>query len=325
MKMGLSAAEGMVLHGLLEETAGDIVIKLDGQGFLKQASANFTELGFDLSHLLLFPHVADLAQYSHATALSDYASDVLTGHGLGGWLEFPVANRSDPDASMQGQGIRWYAISLKPTFDSDGDVCGAIGLLRSVEHRRALEGELHASVLTDPHTGLANRRAFCATMQRYLADAGEHSLAILAVDRMRAILLQYGQRAADEIQWGFARFLESMILPGQELAQLDAERFAVIMPGIKQSAAGEWARDVLKTFSSLTDSTGPKSPKLSASAGVASIEGTVDWTQRQAELALVMARARGGMQLGMADALWTGDRNKSAPADRQLGVRAASR
>ena len=304
MRMGLSAAEGMVLHGLLEEAAGDIVVKLDGEGFLVQASSNFTELGFDLSLLLLLPHIADLAERSHAGALRDYAAEVLCGRALGGWVEFPLVNKVEPDEQESPPELRWFALSLRPVVDDNAQVCGAIGLLRSVEHRRALEGELHASVLTDPLTGLANRHAFCASIERHLARGGSHSVAILAVDRMRSMLLQYGQRTADEIQWGFARFLESMTLPDHELAQLDAERYAVIMPDMTSKSAGEWAADVLQTFSSLTIGTTSRSPRLSASAGLAVVEGTVDWVLRQAELALVMARARGGMQFSTSAAPW---------------------
>lgn len=113
MEMGLSAAEGMVLHGLLEAAAGDIVVKLDGQGFLAQASANFVELGFDLSLLLLLPHIADLAARSHAGALRDYSEDVLSGRALGGWVEFPVVDMSerDEDTGLPPGPTRWYALS----------------------------------------------------------------------------------------------------------------------------------------------------------------------------------------------------------------------
>ncbi|MEM6267145.1 MAG: hypothetical protein AAF707_06440, partial [Pseudomonadota bacterium] len=45
MDMGLSALEGRVLHGLLEEASGDIVIKLDEAGFILHASANVVQLG----------------------------------------------------------------------------------------------------------------------------------------------------------------------------------------------------------------------------------------------------------------------------------------
>jgi len=319
--VGLSAAEGMVLHGLLEEAAGDIVVKLDKQGFIVHASANFAELGFDLSMLLLLPHVADLSERDHRVALSDYGHEVLSGRAKGGWFEFPVTTCDPSDDCAHAECRRWYALSLRPNIDEHGETCGAIGLLRSVQHLRSLEGELHVSALTDPLTGLANRHAFRASLGRYLANGSSNAVAIFAVDRMRALYMQYGQRTADEIQWGFARFLESMILPGHELAQLDGERFVVIMPGITMRSADAWVNDVLETFVMLTADASSRSPKLSASAGIAKVECTVDWTLRQAELSLVMARAGGGMQSGKYGKHSTRDYwPTSAGADHPLGV-----
>ncbi|MDJ0642411.1 MAG: diguanylate cyclase [Erythrobacter sp.] len=320
MKMGLSAAEGTILHGLLEESAGDIVLKLDEQGFIIHASENFAGLGIDLSLLLLSPHIADLAERSHADDVCSYARSILEGRALGGWVEFPAVGHPLLDEDESCHTPSWYALSLRPFADEEGNPGGAIGLMRSVQHLRSLEGELHASVLTDPLTGLANRHAFCASLKRHLASGCQHTVAVFAVDRMRALFMQYGQRAADEVQWGLAKFLEAMVLPGQELAQLDEERFVVILPDMTIPSANEWASDVLRTFASLTVGSSGNSPKLSASAGIAGIECTVDWTLRQAELALVMARAGGGMQVGRARRLSAPDGGRTRATNPQLGV-----
>ena len=75
---------------------------------------------------------------------------------------------------------------------------------------------------------------------------------------------------------------------------MDFERFAVILPGIKAKAATAWANDLVSTFASLSLSSPGKAPVLSASAGLAGIASSVEWTMKQAELALIMARAGGG-------------------------------
>jgi diguanylate cyclase (GGDEF)-like protein len=178
-----------------------------------------------------------------------------------------------------------------------GEVDGALCLMRSVQQLRSLEGELHVRAVTDPLTGLANRQAFCASLRRHLANGGGQMVAILAVDAMRALLLRYGQRTADEVLWGFAKFLETMALPGHEVAQLDGERFGVLLPEMTSRAAREWTQDVVETFSALGAPASAKAPQLTASAGIARVECTVDWTLREAELGLVLARAGGGRQV----------------------------
>lgn len=304
MKIGLSEVEGHVLHGLLEETSGDIVIRLDRHGFIIHASANIAELGSDLTAVLLPPHITDLAAPDHAAFLGEHVTRGLQGCTRSGWIEFPVALCADRGTVHEAHLPRWYALTLKPMCDAGGTPDGAMCLMRSVQQLRSLEGELHARAVTDPLTGLANRTAFCASLRRHLARGGGRMVAVFAVDGMRALLLRYGQRTADEVLWGFAKFLETMTqtltTPGHQLAQLDGERFAVLLPEMSARAAREWAEDVIETFAGLAAPTSAKAPQLTASAGLARTECTVDWTLREAELGLVLARAGGGRQVAVA-------------------------
>jgi GGDEF domain-containing protein len=297
MIVNLSAQESRALHDLLEQGSGDIVLRLDTKGFITQASENAASLGHDLASLLLMPHISDLAASEYKSTLAAYAQQVLYAEQCQGWLEFPILTRNEEQDSAPAVLLRWFALNLRPVLDEAGELQGAIGLLRSVERVRALEGELHARAVTDPLTGLANRHSLGASLRRHLANGGGQFVAVFAVDRMRAIFMQYGQRTADEIMWGFAKFLETMALPGHELAQIDNERFGVILTGVTRQEARTWAEEVLDTFSQLTIPASSRTPKLTASAGLARVECTVDWTLRQAELALVMARAGGGMKV----------------------------
>jgi diguanylate cyclase (GGDEF)-like protein len=301
MKIGLSDVEGRVLHGLLEESSGDIVVRLDRQGFIVHASANISELGMDFSDALLLPHITDLAERDHAAFVGGHVLKALEGRIQAGWVEFPVVACADRDTCRETHCQRWYALSLRPMLNALGEVDGALCLMRSVQQLRSLEGELHVRAVTDPLTGLANRQAFCASLRRHLANGGGQMVAILAVDAMRALLLRYGQRTADEVLWGFAKFLETMALPGHEVAQLDGERFGVLLPEMTARGAREWAQDVVETFSAIgapaQSANRPKAPQLTASAGIARVECTVDWTLREAELGLVLARAGGGRQV----------------------------
>lgn len=305
MKIGLSEVEGRVLHGLIEEASGDIVIRLDRRGFVIHASGNVADLGYDFDTTLLPPHITDLADADHAAMLGEHVGAALAGEARAGWIEFPAALMAlgiEPSGGLP-QPRRWFAISLRPMHDTAGPSDGpdgALCLMRSVQRLRLLEGELYNRAVTDPLTGLANRQAFCASLRRHLASGGGQMIAVLAVDGMRALLLQYSQRTADEVLWGFAKFLGTMALPDHELAQLDGERFGVLLPSMSLRSAREWAEDVVQTFSALASPASAKAPQLTASAGIARVECTVDWTLREAELGLVLARAGGGKQIGLA-------------------------
>jgi len=301
MHMPISLAEGAALHGLIEETTGDIVVRLDRNGFIETASENIGRLGYDLSQLLLKPHLADLTDRHHSNELHDHIASVLSGRtvesGAAEWIEFPTTHPVAADCDAGASEWLWYGLSLRAISDESGDVIGALGLLRSLERRRALEGEVRANSHVEPITGLANRNACCAMLRQQLASGHACTLAMFEVDRMRAVFMQYGQRTADEVLWGFARFLETMVHDSFQLAVFEGQKICVLLPGVSCRNARKWVQEVLQTLSSLTLTSPSRAPQLTASAGLTPVEASVDWTLRQAELALVMAKARGGMQV----------------------------
>ena len=297
MKIHFGDAETRVLHGMIGNAMDDIVVRLDKSGFITYASANACELGIDLDALLLMPHISDFADPDYASEIVSNVKAVLDGKVTDARNEFPLRQLAQEDSDNSARpprSRRWYAISLHAIDHDDGTAQGALGLLRSVQHKHVLGGPAPV----DPYTGLPSRPAFCGSLSRAIGAAETHCIAIFAVDRMRAIFMQYGQTTSDEIRWGFARFLETMTHLDQEVAHLDDERFGVILPGMSMGAARGWASEVLQTFSDLTATSSSRSHELSASAGLARVEGSVDWTLRQAELGLVMARAGGGSQVG---------------------------
>jgi diguanylate cyclase (GGDEF)-like protein len=285
------------LRGLIEEAVGDIVLRLDCRGFILDASRNIGELGLDVSAALIQPHLTDLVGPDYRSHVSQHLAGILRGETGAGWIEFPAIASPEPEpepACRSEARQRWYGLSLSPLTGEAGTTEGALGLMRSVQHLRRLEGELHNRAITDPLTGLPNRQAFCASLRRHLAGGGGQIMALFAIDSIRTLGLRYGQRSADEILWGFARFLETMALPGHELAHFDGERLAMLLPQMSAAAARSFAEDVVHTFCALALPGSGRGPQLTVSAGLARVECTVDWVLREAETSLVLARASGG-------------------------------
>lgn len=302
MNMHFSAEEERALHGLLEEASDDIVVRLDSKGFIIYASHNARDLGIDLSEMLLKPHLSDIAAPQHAQDLARFIAQALAGEAKGASIEFPILaclrDDEQPHTCGPDKCHRWYALSIKLVEASGAvdhsSVYGAVALLRSVEHRHAIENEIVALGRTDPLTGLDNRGALCARLRRAISDGQDLQIVLFAIDGLRALFMQYGQRTVDDIQWSFAQFLESMAGSECELAQLDEERFVVTFTDVRMKQVRSWADEVLQTFAALTLSSASRAPELTASAGLARVERSVDWSLRQAELGLVMARAGGG-------------------------------
>ena len=298
MKLDFSNAEGRVLHGLIKDAGGDIVVRLDSTGFIIHATANASQLGIDLSSLLLMPHISDFADPDHTAELAQYVERVFDDDGHSGWIEFPLRNAEGPYIEGPGDNWaeqRWYAFNLR-LIEDDGAQHGAMGLLRPIQQKQLVDGEINAHAAIDPLTGLATQQVFGAELQRSLASDSDDALAVFSLDSLRAIFMQYGQKTTEEVQWGFARFLEAMTIRGHLVAHLYGERFGVLLNGTEVQEAHEWADDVLRTFAGLAVEGSARRGEILASAGLARVELSTDRTLRQAELGLVMARAGGGMR-----------------------------
>jgi GGDEF domain-containing protein len=285
----------------------DIIVRLDHSGFVLEASGRTEGLGIDLEAQLVMPHIADFADPRCRTEVACYFEQVVSGHGVADGIEFTVAlaaqsaedleqNSSHQEQAASPEQTQRYNLKLSLIEADTGEALGAIGTLHPIKCGPAPARSSFTDSFDVPSTGLANRRCLARALSASIASQETVSVAIFAIDGMRSIFMQYGQGTADEIRWGFARFLEAMVEPHHTLTQIDDERFGVILSGMQPIQVREWAISTLNTFAGLTVPSKGGKPTFSASAGIARAQSSAEWTLRQAELGLVMARSAGGMQ-----------------------------
>lgn len=281
----LTLTEGSVLCGLLAETERDIVIKVDREGFVVHASAAIERLGLDLDDMLIAPHLADLAEPAQAEKLRAFLEVVMRGGNATGWFEFA--------ARMAAGETNWFTLQLRPLLDGEGQAYGAIGIMRSIEERRALEERLFTATLTDPLTGLANRRAFQMMLRHLIRKRQSGTLALFDIDHFRAINLRHGASAGDRVLAAFADFLRGALRHDHIVARIGGESFAVLLPGHDLAAAGDIAAAVLAALAQASPPRLSNEPRLSASVGLVGLRLSADDTLRRADLALLAAKGRG--------------------------------
>ena len=290
-----SARYGAVLQEMLAETAGSIIMKTDVNGFIEDASPGLEELGLSLAEMLFKPHLADLTCANHSEALRRFHADVLNGDNVQRQIEFPVATTPE--------NTSWYSLSLRPAPSRPNGSDGALGLLRSIDGRRSLEQELATAATTDLATGLANARAFRAFLAQIIAREGQGAVAVFEVDRLATLKLRFGHSTSDDVLWAFARFLGNMLEPDDILARLDGDRFAVLMSNADAESALGKAKEIIATFTGISRDAQRPDIRLSASAGIASVAGSLETVLIHAERALVVARALGGGRAELRDAM----------------------
>ncbi|MEF3194293.1 MAG: diguanylate cyclase [Halothiobacillaceae bacterium] len=173
----------------------------------------------------------------------------------------------------------------------------ATGLAARVEAQRA---RLNLLEVTDPLTGLHNRRMLFSLGTKYLAMArrggGAFSLLVLDLDRLGDINIQYGHEAGDEVLRSVAYTLLKGARASDLVTRVGDTRFALALP----HCAFDDALRVGERFRKAIEGLWPFGMQVTVSVGAATFSPDMDTdfdalfnrAQRALEQARTEARAR---------------------------------
>ncbi len=296
MGIEFTARESSILYGLLAESTTDIILKTDREGFIRHASPAIAQLGITLPDMLIWPHLLDLVGPAFASAIRSAHEEAVNGRKIGEWIEFKA---------LPGNGRgRWFAIQMRSLTDDNGRNYGVLSVMRNIEETRTLEEKLFAAELTDPLTGLTNRKAFISMLQHLVDRQATGSLALFDIDYFRAINMRYGQSAGDEILVAFAQFLKNLTRSDDIISRIGGESFGILLPDAPPDKAEAVCQRIISTLSELGHCVGPDQLSVTASAGIARIGRTLDASIKAAELAVFCAKAKGRGGLEISGFAW---------------------
>jgi len=177
-------------------------------------------------------------------------------------------------------------------------IVGAISLVMMLKERS--ESVYKAAALTDPLTGLANRRAFMDRAQRaFDRNAGGNgpiSLLAFDLDRFKTINDTFGHPVGDQVLRLFADGLSWALRPADIAARIGGEEFAVVLPGCGIQAAMAIADRVRASFQDNARFVNGQRVGATVSVGVATslgLAGDLLSVLASADAALYQAKANG--------------------------------
>ncbi|MEN3305379.1 MAG: hypothetical protein V7603_1581 [Micromonosporaceae bacterium] len=160
--------------------------------------------------------------------------------------------------------------------------------------------------VTDPLTGLANRRRLADVLDHEWRRAVQHasSVAVLMIDidHFKLYNDNYGHAAGDECLRRVADVLRDQVRDTDLVARYGGEEFAVILPGAEAPAASRVARRILATVAALNEphelaASGMVTVSIGVAAVVACEEGTAQAVIEAADAELYVAKRNGRNQV----------------------------
>lgn len=285
MTVQMTRSESSILYGMLAEATSDIILKTDNQGFIVEASPGIEDLGIALP-MLIGPHIRDLVHPANASEMDDLHEAALAGRQVRHWTEFLALTADHRE--------RWFEIRMRRLTDDWGQVYGTISIMRSVEERHAYEEQLFVAVMTDPLTGLTNRRAFIEMLGHMVDKQVEGCLALFSLDHLKAINMKYGQAAGDEALVTFAEVLRQNLRSQDIISRSGGDSLAVLLPSDDPETVEPICRRIVEVLGRTRLAGDANGLSIAASVGIARIATSVDDSLKRAEMARFLAKSSGG-------------------------------
>lgn len=171
-----------------------------------------------------------------------------------------------------------------------GVLCyGLVGLGQHqhlLKHVLSESKALEALSLTDPLTGLMNRRRLNDLLSAEMARSHRHAtpccVVLFDIDHFKHINDTYGHHCGDDVLQQLAQLIKSNLRPYDALARYGGEEFAVILPNTQYQAAGLLMERLRLLVASTVFRPAGFSLKITISVGVTQLA-----TQHQTTLALL--------------------------------------
>jgi diguanylate cyclase (GGDEF)-like protein len=194
-----------------------------------------------------------------------------------GWLAERLCRHREPDGVpvlQELSGNRWLRIDERRTRSG-----GVAGVRTDVTELVRTRQQLEQLSATDALTGLANRRRFderlADEVQRALRHAGALALLLIDIDHFKLYNDRFGHPQGDRALQAVAAVLQQQAhRPGEVVARIGGEEFALLLPHADIDSAARVAERCLRAIDTLALPHGasPTAAHLTLSIGVSALD-----------------------------------------------------
>jgi diguanylate cyclase (GGDEF)-like protein len=182
------------------------------------------------------------------------------------------------------------------------------GIAVDIRARKQEEERLRVEAVTDPLTGVLNRRVFWRELQsrldRSIGYREPLALLILDIDRFKTLNDTHGHVAGDGVLRQFAARCMKAVRAGDVVARLGGDEFVILLPGERCPSARVVAERILKSVAEEPFTVDGRDFQVTASIGLCVHDGSPVAPARildAADAALYRAKRGGRNRLAEAD------------------------
>lgn len=136
--------------------------------------------------------------------------------------------------------LYWEHTVIAPIHDAEGNIIHYVAIKEDITARKAAEAQLELLAVTDPLTGLLNRRGFCLRAETIYARNAcpPYELAVLMmdIDHFKRVNDQYGHQAGDAVLREVAARIRDNLRPTDLVARYGGEEFVALLPRASAAA-----------------------------------------------------------------------------------------
>lgn len=261
--------ESQALFRAIVENVGELVAVLDTEGGRLYNSPSYGPLFREQdivrgSNSFLEIHPEDRERIKNI-----FLKTVTTGIGERAEFRFILKDGSIRHMESDGRAIRSVS----------GNVSKVVVVSRDITAQKHLEAELRKMAVTDPLTGLPNRRYFQVHLEQELERLHRikgHSATVLMVDsdHFKKVNDTFGHLAGDHTLVHLASLMQNALRKIDTAGRIGGEEFAIILSGTDLGAAGVFAERLrLKVAGTPLAQNGREIP-ITVSIGVAEMTAT---------------------------------------------------
>lgn len=163
-------------------------------------------------------------------------------------------------ASKHDNGKKWYLLSVTPMIVGE-EVNGAVVSHTDITRRKLAELETKRYSVTDPMTGILNRKAGLDYVHKQMKYCDRHgcgfTVCYIDIDNLKLVNDSFGHKEGDRIITNFVNLLRRALRESDAMSRLGGDEILLIL----QETTLEGSNAVLKRIMELVDARNARNPK----------------------------------------------------------------